>query len=176
MTKIQHDRNADAKDDNRDPITGAPGAHPIGVGAGAVAGGAAAGAAVGTVAGPIGTIVGAAVGAVAGGLAGKAVAEAIDPTAEEAYWRENYTRETYYEAGRGYEDYDAAYRAGYETYGTFDRPRTFEEVERDIEMAYNQRRARDGLTWDEARRPARAAWERADRVGTRSMDPMQNSE
>ena len=65
---------------NRDPLTGAPGAHPIGTGVGAAAGGIAAGAAVGSVAGPVGTAVGAAVGAVAGGLAGKGVAENIDPT------------------------------------------------------------------------------------------------
>jgi hypothetical protein len=172
MTRnINDDRNIDAKDDNRDPISGAPGSHPIGVGAGAAAGGVAAGAAAGTVAGPIGTVVGAAIGAVAGGLAGKAVAEAIDPTAEDAYWRENYTNEPYYEAGRTYEDYDAAYRASYETYGTYDRPRTFDEVERDIEAAYNERKAREGFTWDQARRPARAAWDRVDRIATRSTTP-----
>ena len=68
-------------DANRDPMTGAPGSHPVGTAAGAVAGGLAAGAAAGTVAGPVGTGVGAAVGAVVGGLAGKAIAEQIDPTA-----------------------------------------------------------------------------------------------
>src|ERR1700693_4408422 len=66
---------------NRDPITGAPGAHPVGVGLGAAAGGIAAGAADGTVAGcPGGTGVGAAGGAVAGVLGDKAVAEHFDPT------------------------------------------------------------------------------------------------
>ena len=65
---------------HRDPITGTPGAHPVGTGLGAAAGGIAAGAAVGTVAGPVGTVVGAAAGAVAGGLAGKGVAETVDPT------------------------------------------------------------------------------------------------
>src|SRR6185295_3784278 len=75
---------------NRDPISGAPGAHPVGTGLGAAAGGMAAGAAAGTVAGPVGTVIGAAIGAVAGGLAGKGVAEMIDPTVEEAYWRETY--------------------------------------------------------------------------------------
>ncbi len=69
---------------NLDPITGAPGAHPVGVGLGAAVGGIAAGAAAGTViAGPLGTAVGAAVGAIAGGLGGKAVAEHFDPTVEE---------------------------------------------------------------------------------------------
>src|SRR5690606_33322823 len=128
----------DTKEANRDPITGAPGAHPVGVGIGAAAGGAAAGAAAGTVAGPVGTLAGAAIGAVAGGLAGKATAEAIDPTVEEEYWRSHYTSEPYYESGRSYEDYAPAYRTGYEgraRYGV----RRFEEVEDDLEADYNQR-------------------------------------
>ena len=62
----------------------------MGTGVGAVLGGVAAGAATGSVAGPIGTVVGAAVGAVLGGLAGKGVAESIDPTAEQAYRKDNY--------------------------------------------------------------------------------------
>jgi hypothetical protein len=70
-----------------DPISGAPGAHPVGTGVGAMAGGAAAGAAIGAIAGPVGAVVGVAVGAVVGGLAGKGVAEMADPTAEEAYRR-----------------------------------------------------------------------------------------
>src|SRR6188508_927464 len=66
---------------NRDPLSGKPGAHPVGTGVGA-AGGGAAGAAIGTaVAGPVGTVVGAVVGTLSGGLAGKAAGEAINPTA-----------------------------------------------------------------------------------------------
>ena len=56
-----------------DPITGEPGAHPVGVGVGALGAGAA-GAAIGSIGGPIGMLIGAAIGAVAGGLAGKEVA------------------------------------------------------------------------------------------------------
>lgn len=74
-----------------DPLTGEPGAHPVGTGLGAVAGGAAAGAATGAFAGPVGAVIGLAVGAVVGGLAGKGVAEVIDPTGEQAYWRANQT-------------------------------------------------------------------------------------
>ena len=153
------------KDANRDPISGTPGAHPVGVGIGAAAGGAAAGAVTGTVAGPVGTVIGAAVGAVVGGLAGKGVAEKIDPTAEDAYWRENYVHEPYYESGRTFDDYAPAYRAGYETRTRYyNEPRTFEEVERDIEADYNRRRSANGLSWDKARTPARAAWDRIERA------------
>src|SRR5512133_3497715 len=95
---------AEDKDLNRDPITDEPGAHPVGTGIGA-AGGAMAGAAAGTIGGPIGVAVGGVVGAVVGGLAGKAAGEAVNPTAEEAHWRENYVREPYYETGRSFDDY-----------------------------------------------------------------------
>src|SRR4051794_36906038 len=98
------DKTVDASPDaaNRDPLSGEPGAHPVGVGVGAAAGGMAAGAAVGTVAGPLGTAVGAAVGAIVGGLAGKGVAESVDPTAEDAYWRANYASRDYVAPGRSY--------------------------------------------------------------------------
>ena len=100
--------------ENRDPISGATGAHPVGTGVGAVAGGAAAGAAVGTVAGPVGTAVGAAVGAVVGGLVGKGVAEGIDPTVEDTYWRSNYASRPYVTAGKSYDHYQPAYKYGWE--------------------------------------------------------------
>jgi phage tail tape-measure protein len=64
---------------NPDPLTGAPGAHPVGTGLGAVSG-AAAGASIGAAAGPVGAAVGTVVGAVAGALAGKGAAEAVNPT------------------------------------------------------------------------------------------------
>jgi phage tail tape-measure protein len=68
------------EDRNPDPITGEPGAHPVGTGVGAT-GGALAGAAIGAVGGPVGMAAGALVGAVTGGIVGKEVAESIDPTA-----------------------------------------------------------------------------------------------
>lgn len=65
-----------------DPITGEPGAHPVGVGVGALGAGAA-GAALGSIGGPIGMLIGAAIGAVAGGLAGKEVAATNETPVEE---------------------------------------------------------------------------------------------
>jgi uncharacterized protein YcfJ len=116
---------------NLDPLTGEPGAHPVGTGVGAVSGGAA-GAAIGTVGGPIGTAVGAVVGAIAGGLAGKGVAEMIDPTAEDAYWRERHGEQSF-ARGRAYEDYASAYRAGYTGYR---EGKSFEDREADLRMEY----------------------------------------
>lgn len=156
---------------NRDPITGAPGAHPVGTGLGAAAGGMAAGAAAGSVAGPVGTIAGAAVGALAGGLIGKGVAEAIDPTAEEAYWSQNYTSEPYYERGYTYADYHPGYRTGWEGRVRYEG-RTFDEVERDLEFDYARNRGKSRLDWEKNRYAARAAWQRFDK----SSEPLEGSQ
>ena len=146
---------------NRDPITGAPGAHPVGTGLGAAAGGAVTGAAAGAVAGPAGAVAGAAIGAVVGGLAGKGIAEMIDPTAEEAYWAENYTREPYYERGYTYADYHPGYRTGWEARARY-AGRSYEDIERDLEAHYNRNRGASRLGWDKNRHAARAAWQRFD--------------
>ena len=150
-------KNADA---NRDPISDEPGAHPLGVGVGAAAGGMAAGAAVGTVAGPVGTAIGAAVGAVVGGLAGKGVAEAIDPTAEDAYWRQNYTSRDYVDQNRSYDDYGPAY--GYAV-GQYQPGRSFDSMESDLADGWMGARGTSSLGWGEASHAARDAWDRLDR-------------
>ena len=144
------------KSRNPDPITGAPGSHPVGTGIGAAAGGAWAGAATGTGAGPVGTVVGAAVGAVVGGLAGKGIAEKIDPTREDAYWRENHVRQPFAGA-RPYDEFAPAYRAGYEGYreiGTTGK--TFEESEAELRRRYELQEA--VLPWEDARPASEAAW------------------
>jgi hypothetical protein len=145
-------------DANRDPITAEPGAHPVGTGVGAT-GGAAAGAAIGAVAGPIGAAVGLVAGAVAGGLAGKGVAEKIDPTVEDGYWKENYSKRKYADKNTPYERYQPAYRTGYE--GVTRYPgKKYDEVERDLQRDYEKTRGQNGLEWDKARFATRDAWER----------------
>jgi len=144
---------------NRDPITGAPGAHPVGTGIGATAG-ALAGAAAGSLGGPIGTVVGLVAGAVAGGLGGKAAAEGVNPTMEEAYWRENYAKETYVDAGRPYDDYAPAYELGWS--GRAQRGADFNAVEPALATEWESRRGASSLEWAQARPAIRAAWDRAD--------------
>ena len=158
MTNLNSDYNK-VGDANRDPITGAPGAHPVGTGIGAAAGGMAAGAAVGTVAGPVGTVIGAVAGAVVGGLAGKGVAEAIDPTVEEAYWRENYTNRPYVASGAGFDDYAPAYRYGIDAYQR-NPDRTFEDSEDEMSSDWDRAKGSSRLSWDQARWASRDSWQR----------------
>ena len=144
---------------NRDPITGAPGAHPIGTGLGAALGGAAAGAAAGTVVGPVGTVIGAAVGAIVGGYAGKGVAEAIDPTVEDAYWRENFKTRPYADAGSSFEQYEPAYRYGVDSFGRYPG-RSFEAAEPDLSGDWERVRGTSNLDWERAKHATRDAWNR----------------
>jgi hypothetical protein len=71
------------EDRNPDPITGQPGAHPLGTGVGAAGVGTVATVIGATVGGPVGAVVGAVVGSVAGGLAGKSTAESVNPSSED---------------------------------------------------------------------------------------------
>ena len=159
-------RNADA---NRDPISGEPGAHPVGTGVGAAAAGAAAGAAGGLIAGPAGAAVGAVIGAVAGGLAGKGVAESIDPTVEDAYWRENYTQRPYYDKKSAYEQYQPAYRYGWESQSKYSG-RSFDEAEPELGREWEAAKAHSQLAWQNAKHATRDAWDRIERsmAGNRS--------
>lgn len=147
------------RDMNRDPITDEPGAHPIGTGVGAT-GGAVAGAAAGSIAGPVGAAVGGVVGAVVGGLAGKAAGEAINPTAEEAFWRDNYDKEPYYESGRTFDDYGPAYRLGLSGRQRYEDPWT--SVEPRLASEWDSTRGNSTLNWDRASHASQAAWRRAD--------------
>lgn len=158
MNREDRDVN-DKRDMNRDPITDAPGAHPVGTGIGAT-GGAMAGAAAGAIGGPIGLAIGGIVGAVVGGLAGKAAAEAVNPTAEEEHWRENYSREPYYEQGRSFDDYGPAYRLG--VTGRTKYQSDWDQAEPQLRSEWDSTRGSSSLDWEKARPASRAAWERVD--------------
>ena len=163
---------------NRDPLSGKPGAHPVGTGVGA-AGGGAAGAAIGTaVAGPVGTVVGAVVGTLGGGLAGKAAGEAINPTAATVetvaptgvdiestsdYWRTQFDKEPYYQSGLTYDDYEPAYRTGISGYKRL-AGRPYEAVAAELERDYVLNRGHSNLDWDRAEAATRAAWHRLERA------------
>ena len=150
-------------DSNPDPITGQPGAHPVGTGAGAAGAGAAGLAIGGLVGGPVGAVIGAVIGAVGGGLAGSQVAEAVDPTVEDEYWRNNHAAQPYVEKGRQYEDYQPAYRTGYESYARHaESKKTYEEVEPELKSEYEKNYGKTGLAWEQAKPATRDAWNRAD--------------
>jgi len=153
-------------DTNPDPITGAPGSHPVGTGIGAAAAGAA-GAAIGSIIPGVGTIIGGATGAVVGalfgGLAGKGIAEAIDPTAEEAFWRNEYKNRPYYNQAYTFEDdYAPAYMYGYEVRANNPTSRYDELSEEELRGGWDRAKAKSRLKYEEARQAMRDSWDRWD--------------
>lgn len=156
------ENNPEKRNENRDPITGEPGSHPLGTGLGS-AGGAAAGAAIGGLGGPIGIAIGGVVGAIVGGVTGHEVAEGFDPTAEDAYWNENYRNEPYYKNDYDFNDYGPAYRMGYGS-RTQNEKRSFEEAEPELSSKWEGDREDSRLDWDHARHAVRAGWHRVERA------------
>jgi uncharacterized protein YcfJ len=181
QNKLNKDVETD-RDANPDAITGAPGSHPVGTGIGAATAGAA-GAVIGSVVPGVGTAIGGAigavVGAVAGGYAGKAVAEAVNPTDEDAYWRAEHHKRDYYDKSYNYDsDYSPAYRTGVELFN--EHPgRSYEEVEADARARWETRRGKSRLDWDRASLAMKDVWQRPRNTtgsGTRATGTSGSSE
>jgi hypothetical protein len=102
------------------------------------------------------------VGAVVGGLAGRGVAEAIDPTAEDAYWRTAY-RTRPYAAGEPYDTYRPAYRYGWENYPRY-AGKKFEEVESELGRDWAKTKDSSRLSWEKAKAATEDAWHRIERA------------
>lgn len=127
----------------------------VGAGSGAVAG-----ALVGAVGGPIGMAVGTAVGGLTGAAAGHGVASAVNPAAEDTYWRGSYNTRPGYVTGYTYdEDYLPAYQLGYNSRGRY-AGRSFEDAESSLKSDWDSSHSASRLTWDQARHAIRDAWNR----------------
>lgn len=136
--------------------------HPVGTGTGAAAG-AVTGATVGAVGGPVGMAAGAVIGGIVGAVAGDGIAEAVNPTAYNDHWKSNYTTTPYYASGREWNDYEPAYKLGYSAYGS-NRGRRFEDVETDMERAWDSTKGNSRLAWGEAKGAVRDGWHYVERA------------
>ena len=90
---------------------------------------------------------------------------AVDKAAENKYWQNQFRNESYYEAGREYEDYEPAYRVGVEGYERYrDTHPEFDMAENQLRSDYERAGERLGhktrLGWEHAKDAARAAWHR----------------
>lgn len=130
----------------------------VGSAGGAVAG-MAAGAAIG---GPPGALIGAAIGAVAGGVAGHGIAAALDPDEQDAYWRENYHTRPYVRDGAPYDDYQDAYRYGWESRAA--RTGAWDTSSRDLEQGWGSAKTTSRLAWHDAKEAVRDGWNHVERA------------
>lgn len=135
--------------------------HSIGAGSGAAAG-AVGGATIGAAAGPIGAAIGAVIGAIGGAKAGDELAELVNPTEYDDYWRENYSKADYYNDDREWDDYAPAYGLGYHARGSY-RDRRFDDLEDDLEANWNEFKGESRLKWHEAKDAVRDGWHYVER-------------
>jgi hypothetical protein len=136
--------------------------HNIGAGTGAAAG-AATGAAVGAAGGPVGMAAGAIIGGIIGAKAGDSIAEVVNPTTYNSYWNDNYNKTDYYVAGRDWNDYEPAYKLGYDSFDKY-RGRTYSEAETELERDWNSLRGNSRLAWNEAKGAVRDGWHHIERA------------
>lgn len=87
----------------------------------------------------------------------------IDSAAQNDYWKNQYQREAYFEAGSSYDDYEPGYRTGYEGYGKYSG-RKFDEVENELKSDYERLKGQSRLGWEKAKNATRAAWHRLERA------------
>ncbi len=154
---------ANERDMNRDPISGEPGSHPVGTGVGS-AGGAGLGAALGAPFGPIGALIGGAIGAIAGGAAGHAAGESIDPTGESEYWKTQHASRPYYNKAHSWDDYEPAYRQGWESRTQNRDAKWDDKLETDLKSKWETTKGNSKLGWEHAKDAVRDAWDRTDRT------------
>ncbi len=82
----------------------------------------------------------------------------INPTAEDAYWRQAFEDEPYFQPGMRYDDYSPAYRVGYT--GPLRREGNFGSLDEELQQDWHRVKGRSRLTWPQARPAVRAAWDR----------------
>ncbi len=87
----------------------------------------------------------------------------LDRNAERSYWRDQLESEPYYDDAFDFDDYQHAYRAGYEG---FDRHagKSFDQVEHEVKSDWERTKGESRLTWEKARHATRAAWHRLERA------------
>jgi hypothetical protein len=94
---------------------------------------------------------------VVGGLAGKHLAEDVNPSVEETYWRENYASRPYASEST-FEEFSPAYRYGWESYGRH-AGRRFDDVA-ELEAGWQSAKGKSQMEWSKAKHASRDAWDR----------------
>lgn len=97
---------------------------------------------------------------IGGGLSGHGVAEAIDPVAEDAFWRGELMGRPYYDSQFNFEqDYAPAFGFGYYLCSIFPSW-TFQEAEDEFQRDWQRIKGESRLEWAQARGATQDAWDR----------------
>ncbi len=154
----------DKTDANLDPLSGAPGAHPVGVGVGAASAG---------VVGAVGRLDGRRSGRRRDRRGDRRPGRRPAPAKAWPRWSTRPSRpptggtptstRPYYVAGTPYEHYEPAYRYGWEAHDRYEGKR-FGDVESDLERGWEKVKGNSSLAWEKAKHATRDAWDRVERA------------
>jgi hypothetical protein len=83
----------------------------------------------------------------------------VDPFPDAGYWNQQFTREPYFLEGDSYDDFDPAYRLGYNA--RRQHPELgFDRLETQLQREWAASKGLSRLDWSRARHAALRAWER----------------
>ena len=91
----------------------------------------------------------------------KGIQQQINPATENNYWKTQYENESYYQAGDKFDEYEGAYRTGYEGYGRYG-DKGFDQSESELKGDYERAKGASQIGWDKARHAVKAAWHRVE--------------
>ena len=86
------------------------------------------------------------------------VAEFVNPTDYEDYWRSHFYGTVYYVSGCVWRDYRPAYRLGFDAYFS-NHGRKFDDVEFEIARSWEAIKDNSQLTWSQAKHAVRDGWQ-----------------
>ena len=102
----------------------------------------------------VGTLAGAGMD---GANPGSSIADAIDPDDYAAYRRDRFTAQPMYSAEHLWDDYEPAYRLGYDTYSNY-ATRDDDGADPELERRWDAARGRSRLDWADARIAVHDSW------------------
>jgi hypothetical protein len=95
-------------------------------------------------------------------MAGQSATAIVDPAVEAAYWRDNFAKRGYVDPDRPYEDYEPAFRHGWESRSRASG-QPFRDLEGALEQGWDAAKGESPLSWTQARYAVSDAWHRAGR-------------
>jgi len=102
----------------------------------------------------VGTLAGA---GVEGANPGSSIADSIDPDDYAAYWRDRFTAQPMFRASYDWNDYEPAYRLGYDTWANY-ATRRDDAADIELERRWEGAHGRSRLAWDDARFAVHDSW------------------
>lgn len=78
---------------------------------------------------------------------------------EDAFWRNKYEHESYFQKGMTYDDYQPAYRFGWDFHHRH-HGKKWDEVQSDMGREWDKFKMKSRLSWEHAKHAVKAAWDR----------------